>query len=151
MRHAAWMRWCGVVVPIVALGCGGPTATAPPPLVSALGTVYLDDEPLTGADLLFRPTGDTQGIGGVARSDGKGNFMATYARGGPGLPPGVYRVVVSRRVMPDGTPVPANDDTPPIESPARETLPPKYSDEGMTELEIEIAAEPQPLELRLES
>ncbi|QDT32338.1 carboxypeptidase-like regulatory domain-containing protein [Thalassoglobus polymorphus] len=108
------------------VGCGGSPDTGPE-LVDAGGTVKLSGEPLAHADLYFMPAAGTSGIGGTARSDESGNFTVNYGRGGTGLPAGNYVVTVSQRLMPDGTPVAVDDDRDPIESPAKEQLPEKYS------------------------
>ena len=132
-----------------AAGCGG-AAEEGPELLPTTGTVTLDDQPLAGADLTFIPADQTAGAGGTARSDESGTFTVGYARGGAGLAPGNYKVIVSRRLMPDGSPVPEGDTTPPIESPATESLPPKFSDPNQSALTV--AVEPgKPLEVKLSS
>ncbi|WP_145309242.1 hypothetical protein [Gimesia fumaroli] len=112
------------------------------------GTVLLNEEPLVNADLYFVPLEGTPGVGGQARTKEAGEFQVIYRRGGEGLPAGTYRVAVSYRLMPDGTPVPEGDTTPPIESPARETLPRKYADPDQSELRATVAPG-QPIELKL--
>ena len=119
-----------------------------PELTPATGTVLLNEEPLVNADLYFVPLEGTPGVGGQARTREAGEFDVMYSRGGAGLPAGTYRVAVSYRLMPDGTPVPEGDTTPPIESPARETLPRKYSDHDHSELKATVAPE-KPIELKL--
>lgn len=66
------------------------------------------------------------------------------------LPAGSYRVAVSYRLMPDGSPVPEGegDTTPPIESPASESLPLKYSDYDKSELKATVSPG-EPIELKL--
>jgi len=133
-------------------GCGGTSAGEDegPALIPVSGKVILEKKPLAAADLTFVPTGTTEGTGGSVRTNETGEFTEVmYARGGVGLPPGTYKVAVSKRVMPDGSPVPADDQTPPIESPARETMPPSYSDPEMTELEV-VVEEGKLLELKLQ-
>lgn len=128
-------------------GCG----ESPPPgpeLLEVNGAVMLKNDPIPHADIYFMPIENTEGVGGLARSDESGKFQVTYSRGGVGLPAGTYRVAVSRRVMPDGSPVPPDDDTPPIESPAKETIPPKFSDLNRSQLTV-VVQEGSPLTIML--
>lgn len=128
------------------VGCG--SKPEGPELGPVTGVVLLNEEPLENADLFFMPIESTPGVGGQGRSKEGGKFEVVYFRGGEGLPAGTYRVAVSYRLMPDGTPVPEGDDTPPIESPATESLPAKYSSKDNSELQVKV--EPgQPIELKL--
>lgn len=132
---------CGLCV-----GCG--SKAEGPELGPVSGVVLLDEEPLVNADVFFMPLEGTPGVGGQARTKAEGKFEVVYFRGGEGLPAGDYRVAVSHRLMPDGTPVPEGDTTPPIESPAIESLPAKYSSKDHSELKVKV--EPgQPVELKL--
>ena len=92
--------------------------------------------------MILAPVGETPGWGANARTGDGGEYKLVEGKTGrSGVLPGTYRVVISRRTMPDGSPVPANDRTPPIESPARESLPPEYSDKQKSKLRITIPAE----------
>lgn len=119
-----------------------------PELTPTTGTVLLNEEPLVNADLVFIPLEGTPGVGGQARTKEAGEFEVIYSRGGEGLPVGTYRVAVSYRLMPDGTPVPEGDTTPPIESPARETLHRKYSSQDDSGLRATVSPG-TPIELKL--
>lgn len=119
-----------------------------PELTPTTGTVLLNEEPLVNADLVFIPLEGTPGVGGQSRTKEAGEFEVIYSHGGAGLPAGTYRVAVSYRLMPDGTPVPEGDTTPPIESPARETMPRKYTDHDQSELKATVAPG-KPIELKL--
>ena len=130
-------------------GCGGSDVSEGPSLADVKGKVLFGNEPLASADLTFFPTGTTEGIGGTVRTDESGAFQGViYARGGEGLPAGTYKVAVSKRVMPDGSPVPPNDETPAIESPAQETMPPRYLSPEWSPLEV-VVEDGKPLELVL--
>jgi hypothetical protein len=118
------MRWCAG--PLCAgwlllglAGCGSPDG------VTVTGRVTLDGRPLPNAEVTFHPLGDTKGLGGSAVTDADGRYELVSARVNKGVAPGEYRVVVSRRLRPDGSPPDPN--VPPIESDARETLPAAYS------------------------
>lgn len=134
----------------VSLGCGG-SGEEGPEILPVTGVITLDSEPLADADVTFFPVGETLGIGGFGRTDSEGKFELQYNRGGMGAPAGEYRVQVSQRVMPDGSPVPADDDTPPIESPAVEKLPRKYSDPDNSQLKATVTESETPIKFELES
>lgn len=105
-------------------------------LLPVTGTVTLDNNPVGNATVTFQPEGDTKGHGGSATTDAGGKYEVTIPQGKKGLVAGKYKVVISRRLNPDGTVPPANE--PPIESKARETLPPRYSSPEQSELSAEV-------------
>lgn len=109
-----------------AIGCGDAPSDAPK-LVPVSGTVTLDGKALSRARVVFIPTGDTKGFGSEGVTDEEGKYTLKGNRGGAGAVPGTYKVVISKRIMPDGSEVPADDKTPPIDSPAKEKLLPQYS------------------------
>ncbi|WP_145174776.1 carboxypeptidase-like regulatory domain-containing protein [Gimesia aquarii] len=128
------------------VGCG--SKETGPELTAVTGSVLLNEKPLANADLHFIPVESTPGVGGEARTKASGEFNVVYSRGGEGLPAGNYRVTVSYRLMPDGSPVPEGDTTPPIESPASETLPGIYSDYDKSQLKATVAPG-KPVEIKL--
>lgn len=128
-----------------AAGCG----KGDPSHVRVSGTVTLNGAPLAGAGVAFIPTGDTQGIGAEARTGPDGRYDLIDRRGTPGTQPGAYKVTISKRLLPNGAEVPADDRTPPIESPARETLPPHYSDANRTTLRAVVPAQGGTLDFSL--
>ena len=128
------------------IGCGDKDTG--PKLEPVTGTVTMNDKPLANANLTLLPIGETPGIGGTARSDEAGKFEVRYNRGGEGLPEGKYKVAVSVRQLPDGSPAPPGDAENPIESQARETLPAKFSNIDQSTLEVEVKRG-QPVEIKL--
>jgi hypothetical protein len=129
------MRSLAVLFAVLSLvGCG----KGDPSHVSVSGKVTLNDEPLAGAQIHFIPVGKTQGIGAQARTGADGRYQLNDRRGQPGAAPGDYKVTISKRVMPNGADVPADDPTPPIESPAREKLPTIYSNRARTTLKAVV-------------
>jgi hypothetical protein len=103
-------------------GCAGGSGPRPTG-VPVTGKVLLNKEPLAGALLTFIP--DTPGgDGGSARTGPDGSYTVIRPQGA-GLPAGSYRVVINRRVMPDGSPV--AEGTSPNAPGVKETLPPIYS------------------------
>ena len=128
---------------LLAAGCGGGSSG----LVPVTGTVTLNDAPLPNALVSFIPTGDTPGQGGTARTGRDGKYALVSPQGEKGIPPGQYRVVVSRPLNPDGSEPDPN--VPPIESRAGESLPPEYSDRDATQLAERVSADRKVIDLRL--
>ena len=82
-----------------------------PSLVAVTGTVTINDQPLANATVTFIPKDGTPGFGGVGKTDAAGKSKLFGNRDdAPGILPGEYRVVVSKRLMPDGSEVPANGE-----------------------------------------
>jgi hypothetical protein len=131
------------LVPAVALlstafalaGCGG----GGDGLVPVTGTITVDSSAGDGAVVAFIPQGNTPGNGGTALADKSGKYEILTPQGKKGLPPGQYKVTVSVRRNPDGTP--ADLTVPPMESKAVEALPPKFSDRERTELSATVGNE----------
>jgi hypothetical protein len=118
---------------LLAAGCGTGDG-----LVSVAGTVTVNNQPAGNAAVTFIPLAGTPGNGGTALADSSGRYEIMNAQGQKGLPPGKYKVTISRRLNADGsTPDP---NVPPIESQARETLPPHYTDPEKTELTADVSA-----------
>jgi hypothetical protein len=119
----------------------GCSKSTDPALAPVSGRITLGDQPLTNATITFIPKEGTPGFGGVGRTDATGKYTLRGSRDdAPGIPPGAYRVVISKRLMPDGSEVPAADKTPPMASPAKESLPEIYSSMTMTKLTAEVPA-----------
>src|SRR5215208_6840711 len=109
--------WLAVGLVALAGGC----SKSDPSLVPVSGTVTRNDQPLANATVTFIPKDGTPGFGGVGKTDAAGKYTLKGSRDdAAGIPAGEYRVVVSKRLMPDGSEVPATDNTPPMNSPARE-------------------------------
>jgi hypothetical protein len=121
----------------VAPGCGGSKDTDG--LISVVGNIKVDGETAPNAVVKYIPQGNTGGHGGEGTTDSTGRYEITNAKGKKGLPPGQYKVTVSRRLNPDGSPPGPNEM--PIESNARETLPSKYTDPEKTELKVNLSAD----------
>lgn len=117
---------------VVALGCGKDANL--PPLVPVTGTVTLNDQPLASATVEFIPIGKTRGSGATGYTDDQGKYELVTRRGDRGTPVGEYRVVVKKMVNPDGTPYSAKSGVAPMDSDAREVLPPRFSDDTQTKL-----------------
>ena len=137
-----------LAVGLVALACG--CSKSDPSLVPVTGTVTLNDQPLASATVTFIPKDGTPGFGGVGKTDAAGRYTLKGSRDdAAGIPPGEYRVVVGKRLMPDGSEVPANDNTPPMNSPARESLPEAYSSMAASTLSATVPPGAGPIDFAL--
>jgi len=126
----------GLLTGLLLVGCGSPGPGIP--LTPVAGTVTLDGNPVAEAKVTFVPQVETKGNGGWALTDSTGKYSLKTPQGAAGVPDGQYKVTVSLRRNPDGT-LPKADE-PPIESKARETLPPIYSSESKTTLQAAVSA-----------
>jgi hypothetical protein len=122
------------------VGCDRPPAG--PQLVPAEGTVTLDGKSLSGATLIFQPQDNTAGQGGTARTDAGGKFSLTsFDLKAKGTAAGSYRVVISKKVNPDGSDFAPSADQDPMLAAYKEILPPQYSDDAQTTLTAEVPPE----------
>ncbi|MFT4557330.1 MAG: hypothetical protein ACI8P0_001944 [Planctomycetaceae bacterium] len=78
-----------VLLPVLSVGCGGGDSLA---LVSATGTVYYKDQPVSGATVTFRIEGAPLAMG-ITNSEGK--FVMTTG-GRPGAPIGNAKVGIAK-------------------------------------------------------
>jgi hypothetical protein len=130
----------------LAVGCGG----GDPNLLPVGGTITLNGTALSGATVTFIPKDGTPGFGGVGKTDAAGKYTLLGARDNArGVLPGEYRVVISKRLMPDGSEVPANDRTPMMNSPAKESLPDAYSSMTATRQTAKVAAGAGPFDFNV--
>jgi hypothetical protein len=121
----------------MAAGCGGRDPNLPK-LVPVDGTVTLDREPLSGTMVTLVPTGNTRGRGATGYTDEQGRYELRAPDGRAGVPVGEYRVMITKLVMPDGSDFPVNSEMAPMDSPARQVLPARYSDDRQTVLRATI-------------
>jgi hypothetical protein len=136
-----------LVTVAVLWGCGPP---ADPSLVPVTGTVTVEGQPLANATVTFIPKDGTPGFGGTGKTDSSGKYTLAGSRdNAPGIPAGEYRVAISKRLMPDGSEVPATDNTPPMMSPARESLPVGYSNPATTQLTAAVKPGGGPIDFAL--
>jgi hypothetical protein len=83
-----------VLLPVLSVGCGGGDSQA---LVSATGTVYYKDQPVSGATVTFRIDGAPLAMG-ITNSEGK--FVMTTG-GRPGAPIGNAKVGIAKTSVPE--------------------------------------------------
>jgi hypothetical protein len=135
----------GCLLQFVISGCGPRDAVS---LVPVRGVVLFDGEPVEDATLSFVPM--ESGSTGVARTDASGRFDATTADGRPGLPPGRYRVAVTKSVPVDAAPEVTTfadmeremkEGKKPTSTQFQDILPKKYADPETSEIVIEIGTD----------
>jgi hypothetical protein len=95
-------------------------------LVPAEGRVLLDGQPLAGANVVFLPINGTIGTGGFAVTDETGAYTLRHRSGRDGIAPGQYRVVFSKLLCSDGSPIPEGKTA--AEVSAIDVIPAFYSD-----------------------
>jgi hypothetical protein len=138
-------RFLGLLGMCVLAGCnsGGPALTP------VSGTVTLDKKPFAGAQVRFLPQGDTLGHGGAGSTDADGKYeiIAHRSNNRKGLLPGEYKVIVTRLLMPDGSPLAPG--VAPINSPARESVPEPYCKPRDTPLTVTIGADAKTFDVPL--
>jgi hypothetical protein len=66
-----------------------------------------------------------------------------------GAPEGQFAVLCNKWVMRDGSDFPRDSKVSPLESDARELLPPRYSQDGMSELQATVPAEGGTIDFKL--
>ncbi|MDA0836001.1 MAG: carboxypeptidase-like regulatory domain-containing protein [Planctomycetota bacterium] len=121
------------------IGCGESVNENPlPETVSAAGIVTFDGNPLSFAQVIFVPTGETKGVECIGTTDESGKYTLKQQHGEKeGAPPGSYKVVISCPKSGDGTPAfkPGSDGEEGAPMGASiESLPLIYSDHGATTL-----------------
>ena len=117
--------------------------------IDVTGKVTLEKEPVANASITFTPRGNSEGLPGIGMTVSDGSYSLMGPQGQKGLMPGEYTVTISRRLNPDGSPVPADDPTPPIESKAKESLPAIYSDANRSQLSARISADAPTADFKL--
>jgi hypothetical protein len=134
-----------ICLPAIALAFLIPACSSTPhgpPLVPVEGTITLDGKPLSGANVIFIPQGQTLGQSAVGRTDAAGRFeLNTPDLEHQGAASGNYRVVISKKVNPDGSDFNPAPDQDPMLAAYKELLPPTYTDEALTTLQAEVPPE----------
>jgi len=132
---------------IVLTGCSGDGTKGQ--LAPTSGTVRWKGKELEGAVVQFIPLGETTGGGGSARTGPDGKYSLQYVRGGEGVMPGEYKVVIYCRRMPDGSVVPLDYNVGDIDSQTKEILPRTYTDPEQTTLRASVSKGGPPIDFDL--
>ena len=132
-RHCAVLL---LLVAVVVFGCGKDPNL--PELHAVTGTVTMDGKPVDDAVVIFYPTGNTRGTRAHGRTDAQGRYSMTSSKLGEGTPVGSYSVTISHLTMPDGSPLPNNEDFDPMTMKFKENMPATYSQRPMSKLKATV-------------
>jgi len=127
------------LVSLTIVGCGGSKGDLPP-VVPVSGTVTLDGKPLANAGIVFIPTGQTRGGTFSGATDENGHYELLDRESRKGTTVGEFKVICNKWVLPDGKDFPKDSKVSPLESNAKELLPPRYSNEAQTQLKATVPA-----------
>ena len=133
----------------VVSGCGGGVELPDyaDKLIPVSGTVTADGKPVAGANVVFHPAdyGGDSAQTAYGRTDDNGKYTLTTPIAGldieqqAGAVEGVYKVTVNRIARPDGTPIPDGmSEADAMAEGARETVPPMFSDPGMSQVTVTV-------------
>ncbi len=110
------MARAGAFVALAALvGCGGGGNAD---LATVSGTVTLDNAPLDGAKVTFHSTVEVSGARATyaAYTDSSGKYLIAQAGKEPGIPPGMYKVTVTKAEAKGKAALPADFDAGQLEA-----------------------------------
>jgi hypothetical protein len=116
------MWYCLVTTILIGVaGCGDGLKRVP-----IQGEIVAAGQPVSGASIQFLPAEGTPGQGAIGVSDQQGKFTVISSRqSDEGIPPGKYKVIVSRFMDKDGTILPT--DAKQADFPdATESVPPPF-------------------------
>lgn len=126
----------------VLVGSGCSKETPLPPRVPVTGTVLQKGAPVSGATVVFE--GEAAARPGVGVTDQAGKFRLSSYTEGDGVPPGKYRIAITKFEAPP----PSQEDTSMEAAAARKTepasapkslLPKRYADSATSGLEETVA------------
>ena len=139
-RKQIWLS-LGALLAVALAGCSGKPQG--PPRFPVTGKVTLDGKPLANTMILFIPTGQTRGHGGLTKTDENGQYKLFCRKGlEPGVPVGTYRVAM---------PMVVSDE--PVEGGVvtSQAIPTKYSSPSQTILKAKVAEEDNTIDFALAS
>lgn len=122
----------------ILVGCGQELPDYHQDLVSVSGNVTFDNNPVEGAIVTFVAKSGPSRTSS-ATTNAQGEYSMATPPAGDGVLPGSYDVVISKLVMPDGSPIPP--DTAPMDVGAEELLPHRYSSFASPSLNAEVSGE----------
>lgn len=124
-----------VVLPFVATGCG----EKGPKTVQGTGVVTYKGEPVEGANVMFSPITQGQGVAALGKTDAAGKFTLQTVQGKAGAVPGEYAVVITKTEMvPTGEKVPKPEGGTEDVMINKDLLPQKYKFASSTPLKVKI-------------
>tara|TARA_R110002095_G_scaffold142965_1_gene123819 strand:+ start:30004 stop:30456 length:453 start_codon:yes stop_codon:yes gene_type:complete len=118
-------------------GCFGGSSGPEIKLEPVTGTVTINEEPGSQVELVFLPLDGTPGTGAYAVTDETGAFTLKHRNGENGIEAGKYKVIFSKFVKPDGSPLLPDEDAATM---GIEQLPAMYTNMERTKVEAEVPA-----------
>lgn len=124
-----------VVSSFFVTGCG----QSGPKTGQATGVVTYKGQPVEGANVMFSPTTQGQGVAAMALTDAAGKFTLQTAQGKAGAVPGEYAVMITKTEMvPTGEKVPKPEGGTEDVMTTKHLLPEKYRFPTSTPLKVKI-------------
>ncbi|HVJ69490.1 MAG TPA: carboxypeptidase regulatory-like domain-containing protein [Caulifigura sp.] len=130
-------RSFAVLLAVCLLGCGG-GSKPPSTLVPVSGKILMNGKPLTSAAVTYVADGPKGGVGAVGFTDDQGKYELKWRGQATGVQPGKYKVILSRMVMKDGSPLPPDKSAAYVG--AIETMSRRYTDFDVSELYVDVPA-----------
>ncbi len=130
------------------VGCGGASKNTLE-VYPVSGAVTVDGEALPNVSVTFFPEKSTKGNGGFGATDESGNFTLKDRDQRDGIAEGTYRVLFTRLVKRDGTPI--GNDQMAADVEAKNSLPEKYNDPGQSPVTATIAKSNKPFKFELKT
>ena len=136
MNLRNWRAPALVIVPLVALvGC---TGSGPGSFAHVSGVVSHNGTPVEGAKVKFVSTTEVSGVFEefATETDSNGKYLIAGVGKNPGIPPGRYKVVITKLTLKGGAKVPEDFDMTQLEMSGLgvNSLPKKYGDVTSTDL-----------------
>jgi len=115
------------------------------------GTVKFNGEPLGQASVTFISNGTDAKLSYFGATDETGQFVLKNRQGEAGCEAGQFKVIISKRVLSDGSPMPQEDspEAAAMAADSKEMLPAKFSVRDTTELLYDVPAGGQEFQIDL--
>ncbi|QDU12016.1 carboxypeptidase-like regulatory domain-containing protein [Gimesia aquarii] len=130
------------------VGCGGASENTLE-VYPVSGSVTVDGEALPNVSVTFFPEKPTKGNGGFGATDETGNFTLKDRDQRDGVAEGTYRVLFTRLVKADGTPIGSDQMAADVE--AKNSLPEKYNDPGQSPVTATVTKSNEPFKFDLKT
>ncbi|QDT24984.1 peptidase associated/transthyretin-like domain-containing protein [Gimesia panareensis] len=128
-------------------GCGGGASENTLDVYPVSGTVTVDGEAVQGVSVTFFPEGTTKGNGGFGATDASGKFTLKDRDQRDGVAEGTYRVLVTRLVKPDGSPIGGEEMAADVG--AMNQLPDMYNDPKSSPLTATVGKTNEPFKFEI--
>lgn len=126
---------CAVLTSPVVVGCG----QKGPKTAQATGVVTYKGQPVEGANVMFSPLTQGQGVAAMGLTDASGKFTLQTAQGKPGAVPGEYAVMITKTEMVStGEKMPKPEGGTEDVMTNKDLLPQKYKFPSSTPLKVRI-------------